>query len=113
MNVLIVDDDELNCQALRRSLRAFHSIATARTVADALAQIRAAEPDAILCDVELDGEMATELLRTIGREHPRVRRILYSGTTPDRLASFVSDGLAERALEKPAIIEQILAAIGG
>jgi DNA-binding NtrC family response regulator len=112
MLVLVVDDDELSRQALRRALRAYHSVSTAGSIAEALQQIESAEPDVLLCDYELDGELATELLRAVGETHPRVRRILYSGMMPERLRSFVTDGLAERALGKPAVIDEILAAIG-
>jgi len=88
-------------------------VSTAVTVADALEKINAAEPDVLLCDYELDGEVATRLLRIVGREHPRVRRVLYSGVVTERLNACLSEGLAEQTLEKPAELEEILAAISG
>jgi two-component system nitrate/nitrite response regulator NarL len=74
-SLLIVDDQSLVREGLSRLLRSatlplgsVHAVATA---AEALAYARAARPDIVLLDVDLDGEDGLSLLSQLG-PHPHV-----------------------------------------
>ena len=50
-------------------------------------------------------------LRTVTTRYPRVRRVLYSASLPERWSELVGEKLIDIALGKPTSIDQIFAAL--
>jgi DNA-binding NarL/FixJ family response regulator len=113
MKVLIVDDDEMQTRAFERALRDRFSIRTANTIAQAVVALHAELPDVLVCDFELAGETSTELLRRVKREFPSVRRVLFSGSQPERWAELVAEATIDAAITKPATIATIVESLSG
>ncbi|MDQ4008863.1 MAG: response regulator transcription factor [Actinomycetota bacterium] len=112
MRILVVDDDPAVLDSLRRSLSFNgYDVDVAVDGADALAQIGAQQPDALVIDVmmpRLDGLDATRALRAAGNDLP-----ILVLTARDAVADRV-DGLdagADDYLTKPFSLEELLARI--
>jgi two-component system response regulator MprA len=112
MRILVVDDDPAVLDSLRRSLSFNgYDVDVAVDGADALAQIGAQQPDALVIDVmmpRLDGLDTTRALRTAGNDLP-----ILVLTARDAVADRV-DGLdagADDYLTKPFSLEELLARI--
>ncbi|MCE9577313.1 MAG: PAS domain S-box protein [Deltaproteobacteria bacterium] len=71
--LLIVDDEPLLADALGRALGEHHACAIARSATEALDQVRAAEWDAIVCDLQLPDRSGLALAREVLAERPRYR----------------------------------------
>jgi CheY-like chemotaxis protein len=112
LQVLIVDDNELNVRALQRALGNLHSVRIATSAQAALSAVRQLTPDVIVCDFELGDQTCTELLRIITAQWPRVRRVLYSASQPERWTELVDGKLIDAALAKPASTSVLVAALG-
>ena len=112
MRILVVDDDPAVLDSLRRSLSFNgYDVDVAVDGADALAQIGAQQPDALVVDVmmpRLDGLDTTRALRAAGNDLP-----ILVLTARDAVADRV-DGLdagADDYLTKPFSLEELLARI--
>jgi DNA-binding NtrC family response regulator len=111
VRVLIVDDNDLNARALKRALGRRHHVRTTRSAEEALAELDRDPPDVVVCDFELGTHTATALLRTVTAQHPRIRRVLYSASLPERWSELVTEKLIDIALGKPTSIDQLFAAL--
>jgi two-component system, OmpR family, response regulator MprA len=112
MRILVVDDDPAVRDSLRRSLSFNgYQVEVAGDGAEALAQIGARQPDALVIDVmmpRLDGLDATRALRAAGNDLP-----ILVLTARDAVADRV-DGLdagADDYLTKPFALEELLARV--
>jgi PAS domain S-box-containing protein len=110
--VLVVDDEQLICDAIERELADDHDVAVAMTGNDALALVAARKFDLILCDVMMPGMDGHELYRRIAAQYPGLeRRIVFmTGALAPRVAKAL-DGLPNPWLTKPFEIEDVLALI--
>lgn len=80
-NILIVEDNEANCELMRYLLQAFgHTVVTARDGASGLASARSLRPDLILCDIQMPGMDGAELARRI-RQDPASHGIVLLAVT--------------------------------
>jgi len=110
--VLVVDDEPAVREALRRALELEgYRVGLAEDGADALAQIAAEEPDAVVLDVlmpVLDGLTACRRLRRQGSRVP-VLMLTARDSVGDRVAGL--DAGADDYLVKPFALEELLARI--
>jgi DNA-binding NarL/FixJ family response regulator len=82
IGVVIVDDNELLCEALERwfsRTQAVRCLGCARDTAAAMRMIAIAEPDVVLLDVSMPGGESFDLLRWIAGQFTRVRVLMLSG----------------------------------
>jgi len=113
--VLIVDDDPLLLQALRRGLcrnRPDWEVAEALSGEAALSSLATAPRDVVVMDYRMAGMSGLELAKRIDREHPAVRRIMLTGFADlDAAMAAMNEGGVFRFFEKPCPIDQLMAAI--
>src|SRR5918996_1322749 len=111
-HVLVVDDEPAVREALRRALELEgYRVALAEDGADALAQIAADAPDAVVLDVLMpvvDGLTACRRLRQQGSRVP-VLMLTARDSVGDRVAGL--DAGADDYLVKPFALEELLARI--
>jgi CheY-like chemotaxis protein len=112
--ILLVDDDAAVASRHARTLRRVgHTVATATTVAAALAAIRDRRPDIVVLEGVLDGGLAGfDLARTLADEVPSLPMIMVTRAdevlSRDELARQDRDGgwiPVERYLAKPVMPE--------
>ncbi len=80
MHVLIVDDERLARNELRRMLGGFpeiESIDEASGAADALAKIRAGDPDLVFLDIQMPGRSGFDLLADLDHAPPVIFTTAY------------------------------------
>jgi two-component system response regulator MprA len=110
MRVLVVDDDAAVRDSLARTLRfEGHEVDTARDGREALAIVRAGEPDAMILDVsmpEMDGLEACRRLRADGVLVP-VLMVTARDSVGDRVAGL--DAGADDYLVKPFALQELQA----
>ncbi len=109
MHVLIVDDERLARNELRRMLGGFpeiESIDEASGAADALAKIRAAEPDLLLLDIQMPGRSGFDLLGELDYSPPVIFTTAY-----DEYALKAFEVNALDYLLKPVQRERLAAAL--
>ena len=101
-HILVVDDEELYRQALRRILkRVGHSVTTARDSTEALAIVSDEKVDLVLADIQMPGISGLELVRQIHEIHPDLPCIVITGYgTPENSVEALRAG-AFWYLEKP------------
>jgi DNA-binding response OmpR family regulator len=105
--VLVVDDDQDHCMMLEVALECLgYEVALAHSYAQAVAYLRSANVDALVCDLTLGDGTALDVLRSVGARRPRVS-IVLSGfdAEEDREASLAAGFDAH--LVKPTSIEQL------
>jgi DNA-binding NtrC family response regulator len=83
-HILIVDDDEQLLKLLVRNfIRAGYEVSTAATAFDAIASCAMETFDLVLSDVDMPKMNGHELARWIAGNHPRIRCVLMSGSSPE------------------------------
>ncbi len=78
LTLLVVEDDPIQLNAIKKWLQNEHVIYAASTAEDGLAYLDTAQPDAVLMDFGLPGIDGIEALQRIERRFPNVRRILMT-----------------------------------
>jgi two-component system response regulator MprA len=110
MRVLVVDDDAAVRDSLARTLRfEGHEVDTARDGQEALAMVRAGEPDAVILDVSMpvmDGLECCRELRAAGVLVP-VLMVTARDSVGDRVAGL--DAGADDYLIKPFALQELQA----
>jgi two-component system, OmpR family, response regulator MprA len=110
MRILVVDDDPAVRESLRRSLSFNgYDVDVAGDGADALAQIGARQPDAVVIDVmmpRLDGLDTTRALRSAGNDLP-ILVLTAREAVADRVDGL--DAGADDYLTKPFALDELLA----
>jgi acetolactate synthase I/II/III large subunit len=113
LRVLVVDDDELQLRALKRSTRGVNGIElmVATNAIDALLLIGTGEPDVVIMDVYMPGLDGVEACRRI-KANPATRdtEVILASVemTPELHATSLAAG-AERAISKPFDLKQFVA----
>jgi DNA-binding response OmpR family regulator len=103
--VLVVDDDQDHCLMLEVALECLgYEVALAHSYAQAVARLRNADVDALICDLTLGDGTALDVLRSAGARRPRVSVVLSGfDSDEDREASLAAGFDAH--LVKPTSIE--------
>lgn len=97
VRVLIVDDNRLAAEALRRWFTRTPGWRWAGWADDpekALRLVEQSNPDVVLLDVDMPGYDTAQLLRTIVRNHPRSHVVMFSGHVS---AELIEQSLADGA----------------
>jgi DNA-binding NtrC family response regulator len=111
LDVLLVDDDHEVLGPTADLLRTRHDVRVANGLREAVDQLVRRVPDAIVCDFDLPPYRGDVLLGLVAREHPEVRRILYTASPlPDEGVRF---DCAHSVLVKPATANALFAAVSG
>ncbi len=111
--VLIVDDEEVIASTLKEFLQGEgFTVATARDLPSALAQVEALEPEIVLCDVQLPGADGITVLNRVLQVRPETLFIMITAyaTVENAVAAFQRG--AHDYLMKPVLFEDLLAKIG-
>ena len=110
MQILVVDDDRAVRESLRRSLSFNgYQVGLAEDGVQALSQVRARQPDALVLDVampKLDGLATCRALRAAGNDVP-ILVLTARDAVSDRVAGL--DAGADDYLVKPFALEELLA----
>ena len=110
MQILVVDDDQPVRDSLQRSLQYNgYEVSTADDGLQALAQLAAHRPDAVIMDVmmpRLDGLEATRMLRAAGNDVP-ILVLTARDAVNDRVDGLDAGG--DDYLAKPFALEELLA----
>ena len=101
--MLFVDDEEAVLRAIARVLSggAFEVLTTSHPT-DALRMLGEREIDVLVSDIDMPEMNGLDLLRAAQREHPRVLRMLLTGSaTLDRALHAINEGEVVRFFTKP------------
>jgi two-component system, NtrC family, response regulator HupR/HoxA len=102
--VLVVDDEPLNRDLLRRVLYREYHVVEAADAEAALAVIDGRAVDAVLCDQVMPGRSGTELAREVRRRAPRVAILLLTGyEDAPEVARAIEDRAVDEVVGKPWI----------
>ncbi|HEY5946600.1 MAG TPA: ATP-binding protein [Kofleriaceae bacterium] len=110
LRILVVDDEPMICEILKRILRDEHDVMIATSGDDALHLLPTHRFDLILCDVMMPGMNADDLYRRIATDHPGVERhiVFMSGGTLGPEVEDMLDGLPNERLAKPFSVDDVL-----
>lgn len=116
--VLIIDDEPLNRDLLRRVLFRDYAIREAADAEMALRLLETEPVDAILCDQIMPGRSGTELLREVQKRYPKIVAILLTGfEDAPEVEEAYQDGVLYAVVGKPwtapQLKELIAAALAG
>jgi signal transduction histidine kinase/predicted RNA-binding protein with RPS1 domain/DNA-binding NarL/FixJ family response regulator len=78
MTLLVVEDDPIQLNAIKKWLQNDHTIYAAETAEDGLAYLDEVQPDAVLMDYGLPAIDGIEALRRIQSRYPNIKRILMT-----------------------------------
>ncbi len=110
MQILVVDDDQAVRDSLARSLQySGYTVATACDGVEALAQLSASRPDAVVMDImmpRLDGLETTRMLRHSGNDVP-ILVLTARDAVGDRVDGL--DAGADDYMVKPFALDELLA----
>jgi two-component system response regulator HupR/HoxA len=112
--VLLVDDESLNRDLLRRALIFEYDLCEAADADEAVRVLEGGAPvAAVLCDQLMPGRSGTELAQELSRRWPEVVTVLLTGyeDAPEVLEAR-RDGSIFEVLAKPCLTAQIRAAVG-
>ena len=106
--VLVVDDEPLNRDLLRRVLYREYHVVEAADADAALAVIDGGPVDAVLCDQVMPGRSGTDLAREVRRRRPRVAILLLTGyEDAPEVARAVEDHSVDEVVGKPWVPAQL------
>jgi two-component system, NtrC family, response regulator HupR/HoxA len=111
--LLIVDDEPLNRELLRRILYREYRILEAPDAEAALEELARAPVDILLCDQVMPGLSGTELAREVRRRFPATVSLLLTGyeDTPE-IEEAQRDGVLAEVIGKPWAAPTLRAALG-
>lgn len=100
--VLVVEDEDIVRDYLRRTLEGFYTVLTAPDVPAAEVVLQSHRVDVILCDHMMPGENGIEFLSRLRRSHPHIPRVLVTAWTgQDTMLGAINDSGVFRYLVKP------------
>ena len=106
--MLVVDDEPMNRDLLRRVLYRDYQILEAGDAEAALVLIAGKTIDAILCDQVMPGRSGTDLAREVRRRAPATALLLLTGyeDAPEVTRALV-DGVIDEVVGKPWVAAQL------
>jgi DNA-binding NtrC family response regulator len=109
--LLLVDDDEQVLRVAARLLGDTWDISTAKNADEAAEILKTRTFDTILTDYDMPGENGISLLIKAMRCHPHSRRVLFSGSTPQELSTYLHSGVIHCFIPKPAGRKELMASL--
>jgi len=111
LHILLVDDHDESLVVLKRLLeRCGHTVATARTYAEAMDAAERRRCDLLISDVGLPDRSGLELMQELGSRYG-IKGIALSGYTDEQDARNSEDAGFARHLNKPVVFNDLTAAI--
>ena len=114
-HVLIIDDEPLNRELLRRVLQSTYDLSEAADASEALALLEGEHGEhvrLILCDHLMPGKTGAELAVIVRERWPSISFMLITGFDGDEEVQRVEDeGIVHRVLSKPWRSKDLRAAI--
>ena len=113
MKILVVDDEELICWSLKRSIetKEGHSVCCVYTGNEALQKMMENQYDVIITDLKLPDVDGSELIRKLGDLNKSVPVIVISSHFPQNTMDDFSNQGVFRCITKPFQIEDILSGV--
>lgn len=102
--ILVVDDEPLNRELLRRFLHRDHEVVEAEGVDQAVAVLESAASEVrlIVCDYLMPGRSGVELATEVRKRWPSIPVMLLTGFEgSDDVQAALDDGLVHRLMTKP------------
>jgi CheY-like chemotaxis protein len=102
--VMVVDDEPLNVDLLKRTLQRQFEVVEATSAGEALAWLRGHGGDVavILCDQLMPGQSGTQLAAVVRRQWPAIRLVLVTGVDEnDEVVAARRDGVVDEVVAKP------------
>jgi two-component system response regulator HupR/HoxA len=100
--ILVVDDEPLNRELLRRFLHRDFEVIEAEGVDHALSELEAGQVALIICDQLMPGRYGTDLAEEVRRRWPGTLMVLLTGYEgADEVQSALDDGLVCEIICKP------------
>ena len=110
--LLIVDDESMNRELLRRVLFREYRILEASDGEGALAELARQPVDVVLCDQVMPGLAGTELAREVRKRHPRTVLLLLTGyEDAPEVGMAHREGVVSEVVGKPWAAPQLKEAI--
>ena len=114
--ILVVDDEPMNRELLRRVLQSLYTIEEAEDADRAVAVLEAGDFDVVLCDQLMPGRPGTELASDVKNRWPRTKFLLITGYDDDpQVLEAKAQGLVHEVVTKPwtarglkALLESVL-----
>jgi len=114
-HILVVDDDSMDRSLLRLALESEgHQVEEARDGVEGVALAHDGRPDLVITDIFMPNKDGLEVIRELRAAYPALKIITISGDSRLQGAPMleISERLgADRAIEKSAGIEALLAAV--
>jgi DNA-binding NtrC family response regulator len=111
-NILVVDDEVSNLNALQRALRREYNILSATNGDDALTMVERNDIALIIADHRMPGMTGVELLEETLKKYPDIIRIILTAYTDDKLViEAINMGFVYSCIGKPWEIEEVKAII--
>jgi len=109
-SVLLVDDEQSICRALKRTFRKSpYTVYQVNSGDQALELLKKTEVDVIISDQRMPGMNGTELLTIVKEQYPSVGRVMLSGQCDfSSLTHAVNEANIFRFMEKPWNDEELL-----
>ena len=115
--VLVVDDSQLQCEAMKEILEeaGVHAV-TACNASDAFAIMESEKPGLALFDLVLgDGENGVDLYKALHEKYPTLKAIIYTGYGPEEevrlIVDAIHEGMIDEFLRKPMAPEEVVTAV--
>jgi DNA-binding NtrC family response regulator len=115
--VLVVDDSQMQCEALKEILEsAGVRTVTACNADDAFALMESEKPSVALFDLILgDGENGVDLYKALHEKYPKLKGIIYTGYGPEEevrlIVDAIHEGMIDEFLRKPMAPEEVVDAV--
>ncbi len=106
--ILVVDDEERICEAVKRALeRTGYQVETRQSALEALAMVRKGAPDMVICDIKMPDMDGMSLLERIKEDDPNIPVLMITGyASIDSAVEAVRKG-AQEYIPKPFSPDQI------
>lgn len=112
-NVLVVDDDLMVCNLIRKTFRRAHyDVAVASTISEAQSLLDTFSANVVLCDQHLPSGDGLTFLSELRQSHPHIQRILMTGAPSEQIAMRgINEAHIASYLNKPCTTEELIAAV--
>ena len=114
IRVLLVDDHRLLLQTLQRLLDAqsdIEVVGTANNADEAIERVKETQPDVLLMDIDMPGQLCFDAARTIATLSPQTRIIYVSGFSSDRYIESAINSHAQGYVTKSESSDTIIEAV--
>jgi two-component system response regulator RegA len=112
--ILVVDDDEIFCGVLARSLeRRGFAVTTAQSIAEAQQAVARKAPDSAVVDLRIGQDSGLQLVRLLAAQSPPVKSVVLTGYGSIATAVEAIKLGAIHYLTKPVEVDEIVVALSG